>query len=202
MDFIQENITTIHDFKMDEGIIASRLEKSVTKRPMTLLIPMLYEEIYGESIERIIEEVNRTTYLTNVIIALAADDEEKYLEVKHFLSHLTIPHLIIWCNGPAVEQVLEDLKERGLDITSFSCKGKDTWIALGVASLDSYTIAMHDADIVSYSKSLLSKLFYPVVEPDLDFVFNKGYYSRIDMDQLVMYGRVFRLLMRETRYLI
>lgn len=121
--------------------------------------------------------------------------EEKYLEVKHFLSHLTIPHLIIWCNGPAVKQVLEDLKERGLDITSFSCKGKDTWIALGVASLDSYTIAMHDADIVSYSKSLLSKLFYPIVETDLDFVFNKGYYSRIDTDRRVMYGRVFRLML-------
>lgn len=195
MDFVQENITTIHDFRIDEKIIISSLEDLAPGRPMTLLIPMLYEEMHGNSLENIINHLNECTYLNRVLIALAAEDEKKYIEVKDFLERLTIPHLIIWCNGPTVRHVIEEMKEKGLDITTFSGKGKDTWIAIGVASLDSYAIAMHDADIVSYSKILPSKLLYPIVEPDLDFFFNKGYYARIDMENLLMYGRVFRLLL-------
>lgn len=195
MDFVQENITTIHDFRIDERIIISSLDHYASERPMTLIIPMLYEEIYADSLDNIINLLNESYYLHKVIIALAADDEQKYREVRDFLSRLVIPHLIIWCNGPAVTQVIEDLKEKGLDITTFTGKGKDAWIAFGVASLDSYAIAMHDADIVSYSRLMPAKLFYPIVEPDLDFFYNKGYYARIDMENLVLYGRVYRLLL-------
>ena len=175
---------------------------------MTLLIPMLYEEIHGNSLDNIIDCINESTYLSKVIIALAAENEKKYIEVKNFFSRLRIPYTIVWCNGPTVAQVIEELKERGLDITMFSGKGKDTWISLGVASLDSYAIGMHDADIVSYTKLMPAKLFYPIVEPDLSFFFNKGYYARIDMDNLIMYGRVCRLflnpmlnaLLEKTKY--
>ncbi|MBE0523534.1 MAG: glucosyl-3-phosphoglycerate synthase [Methanosarcinales archaeon] len=195
MDFVQENVTTIHDFRIDENLIISSLQDIASERPMTLLIPMLYEEIFGDSLGNIIDHLNESPYLYRVIIALAADDEHKYKKVKDYFSSLIIPHLIIWCNGPSVTQVIEELRENGLDITDFCGKGKDAWIALGVASLDSYAIAMHDADIVSYTKLLPAKLFYPIVEPDLDFFFNKGYYARIDMEKLIMYGRVYRLLL-------
>ncbi|MCK4928242.1 MAG: glucosyl-3-phosphoglycerate synthase [Methanosarcinales archaeon] len=195
MDFRQEWITTIHDFRVDERTIISSLEELKDERPMTLLIPMLYDEIHGNSLDNIVDHINGSTYLSKVIIALAAEDEKKYVEVKNFFSRLKIPNTIVWCNGPTVSHVIEELKERGLDITMFSGKGKDTWISLGVASLDSYAIAMHDADVMSYSKLLPAKLFYPIVEPDLGFFFNKGYYARIDMDNLIMYGRVYRLLL-------
>jgi len=195
LDFVQENITTIHDFRIDEKIIISSLQDIASERPMTLLIPILYEEIFGNSLENIIDHLNESPYLHRIIIALAADDEHKYKKVKDYFSSLVIPHIIIWCNGPTVTKVIEDLRDKGLDITDFSGKGKDTWIAIGVASLDSYAIAMHDADIVSYTRHLPAKLFYPIVEPDLDFFFNKGYYARIDMEKLIMYGRVYRLLL-------
>jgi glucosyl-3-phosphoglycerate synthase len=195
MDFAQDRITTIHDFNIDERVITSTLEHVGDYRPMTLLIPMLYAEIHGGSLKNIIKHINESTYLYKVVIALAADDELQYKEVIEFFKSLEISHTVVWCNGPTVEQVVSDLKEREFDITMFKGKGKDTWIALGIASLDSYAIAMHDADIVSYSKLLPAKLLYPVVEPDLDFLFNKGYYARIDMDNLIMYGRVYRLLL-------
>jgi len=195
MDFRQEWITTIHDFKIDERSIISSLEELKDECPMTLLIPMLYEEIHGISLNNIIDHINESTYLNRVVIALAADDEHKYVEVKEFFSRLKISHTIVWCNGPTVMHIVDELKEKGLDITMFAGKGRDTWIALGVATLDSYAIAMHDADIVSYSKLLPAKLFYPIVEPELSFFFNKGYYARIDMEKLIMYGRVYRLLL-------
>ncbi|MCL7415486.1 MAG: glucosyl-3-phosphoglycerate synthase [ANME-2 cluster archaeon] len=195
MDFRQEWITTIHDFRIEEGTIISSLEELAEEHTMTLLIPMLYEEIHGSSLDNIIDHINESTYLNRVVIALSAEDEQKYIEVKDFLSRLKIPHTIVWCNGPTIAHILEDLKKKGLDISMFAGKGKDTWIALGVASLDSFAIAMHDADIVSYTKLLPAKLFYPIVEPDLGFFFNKGYYARIDMEKLIMYGRVYRLLL-------
>jgi len=46
----QENVTTIHDFRIDEKIIISSLQDIASERPMTLLIPILYEEIFGDSL--------------------------------------------------------------------------------------------------------------------------------------------------------
>jgi len=195
MDFMQERITTIHDFRIEERSLCLALEDIAMERPMTLLIPMLFEEIFGDHIENILKHINESNFLTKVVIALAADDEQQYKQVKQFFSKLEIPYIIVWCDGPSVQQVIEELKEKDLDITMFSGKGKDSWIALGVATLDSYAIAMHDADIVFYSRLLPAKLLYSIVEPDLDFYYNKGYYARIDMERLVMYGRVNRLLL-------
>jgi len=40
-----------------------------------------------------------------------------------------------------------------------------------------------------------TKLIYPIVEPELDFKFNKGYYARVNTEKGIMYGRVFRLFL-------
>ena len=52
-------------------------------------------------------------------------------------------------------------------------------------------IALHDCDIVTYTRELLARLCYPVVNPNLGFEFCKGFYARY-ADR--MYGRVARLL--------
>lgn len=51
-------------------------------------------------------------------------------------------------------------------------------------------IALHDCDIVNYSRELLGRLCYPCTNPNLDYEFCKGYYSRVS-DR--MHGRVTRL---------
>jgi len=53
-------------------------------------------------------------------------------------------------------------------------------------------IALHDCDIVNYSRDMLARLCYPVVHPDIGFEFSKGYYARLSHQ---MHGRVTRLLM-------
>jgi len=85
-------------------------------------------------------------------------------------------------------------KEEGLDVTRYKGKGKDVWIALGIATIRSHAIAVHDADIITYDEALPAKLLYPLVEPSMDFVFNKGYYARIGANTL--YGRVTRLFVQ------
>lgn len=52
-------------------------------------------------------------------------------------------------------------------------------------------IALHDCDIVNYSRDMLARLCYPVANPNLDYVFCKGFYSRVTNK---MHGRVTRLL--------
>jgi len=40
-----------------------------------------------------------------------------------------------------------------------------------------------------------AKLLYPILEPELDFKFNKGFYARVNLEKSIMYGRVFRLFL-------
>lgn len=54
-----------------------------------------------------------------------------------------------------------------------------------------HAIALHDCDILTYSRDMLARLCYPVVNPNLDYDFCKGFYSRVTGR---MHGRVTRLL--------
>ncbi|MEZ5256414.1 MAG: hypothetical protein R2705_05865 [Ilumatobacteraceae bacterium] len=51
---------------------------------------------------------------------------------------------------------------------------------------------MHDADIVTYDRRMLARLFYPIVHPTFDYAFCKGYYYRAADGR--MNGRAMRLL--------
>ncbi len=196
MDFNQERVTTIHNFCIDKKKMSRRLHDLSLVRPSVIIIPMLYEEVENEPLTHIVDQLNECECAKQIVIALAADDIHQYKTVMRFFRRLKQPHLIIWCNGPRITGILEELKEKELDVTQFSGKGKDVWIAIGVASLKAYAIALHDADIVTYSKDLPVKLLYPIIEPELNFMFNKGYYARIDMENHIMHGRVFRLFVR------
>jgi glucosyl-3-phosphoglycerate synthase len=193
MDFSQERITTIHDYSINGQKVTERINKLSLVRPGVVIIPMLYDEIKSDSLQLIVDQLNKSSYLKQITIALSAENSAQYREVLDFFGQLDIPHIVVWCNGPRIQNILEDMKEKELDITSFSGKGKDVWIAIGVASLYGYAIAFHDADIKTYDKYLPAKLLYPIIEPELDFFYNKGYYSRIDTESSQMFGRVHRL---------
>jgi len=195
MDMKQEEISTLHDLYADKTQLMKQVSDAASVLPVSVVMPMLYKEIKNEALENIITHLNKCTYLKEVIIPLAANNEEEFIHVKKFFSKLTIPKLIIWCNGPKVTNLLTQLKNQGLDLINFSGKGRDIWIALGIASIESYGIVLHDADIQSYDESIPTKLLYPLLEPELDFKFNKGYYARVSYDKTAMYGRVFRLFL-------
>ncbi|MHC1579052.1 MAG: glucosyl-3-phosphoglycerate synthase [Candidatus Alkanophagales archaeon] len=191
MDFNQEIITTIHDFGMDFEELRRRLRRLSFRYPTGVIIPVLESELSSPAIQRIVEGLNECDYLRKVFIALSAEGGcDAALEA---FGGLEVPFEVIWCNGPEVGAVLEELKGAGLDITGMSGKGKDLWIAIGVASLELYAFAIHDADIIYYSGMLPTKLLYPVVEPQLDFLFAKGYYARVNLENKRMYGRIYRL---------
>jgi glucosyl-3-phosphoglycerate synthase len=193
MDFDQRNLARIHDFSMDFEVMSQRLQELSKDYPSGLIIPIIDHDLKSPVLAKMVNELNQCTYLKKVYIALSAKNPENYEEAKRLFRKFKIPYEIVWCNKPEVAQVWEELKKKGLDVTELRGKGKDVWIAMGIASLELHAFAVHDADILYYSKMLPTKMLYPVIEPKLDFFFSKGYYARINMENKQMFGRVSRL---------
>ena len=193
LDFDQRGFTKIHDFSMDFELMRARLKSLAERYPSGLIIPIIESDLKSQVLAEMFEELNYCDYLKKVYIALAAKSQESYDEAVKVCEAFKVPHEIIWCNKPQVTSVLQELKDKGLDVTALSGKGKDVWIAMGIASLELHAFVVHDADILNYSRILPTKMLYPVVEPKLDFFFAKGYYARINLENRKMYGRVSRL---------
>jgi len=195
MDIKQDEITTLHELCIDKNKLIKTVADVSVERPVSVIMPMLYKEINNNALDSIKKGLNKCTYLKEIVIPLAAKNEKEFKEVKRFFSDLKVPHLVMWCNGPKVSKLLEDLKSDGLNLLKFRGKGRDVWLAMGIASLRSYAIAFHDADVLGYTEMIPTKLLYPIVEPELDFKFNKGYYARVNLEKKIIYGRVFRLFL-------
>jgi glucosyl-3-phosphoglycerate synthase len=193
MDSNQRKIANIHDFSLDFDSMANHLDNLKQKYSSGLIIPIKGKDIDSPGLPKMIEEINECHYLTKVLIALSAENKKDYDKVLRFSKSFKTQCEVIWCDKPEVLSVLQDLKAKGLDVTSLSGKGKDVWIAIGIASLDLFAFVIHDSDILSYSKMLPTKLLYPIIEPRLDFFFSKGYYARISIENRKMYGRLNRL---------
>jgi glucosyl-3-phosphoglycerate synthase len=193
MDFDQGRITTIHDFNMEFEKLKTRLTELNTKYPAGVIIPVHENDLENPQIQQIVSGLNKCTYLKKVLIALSASSSDNYEKAMKLRSAFKVPCEVVWCNKPEVNAIFEELKGKGLDVTKQCGKGKDLWLALGIASLDLHAIAVHDADIVSYSEMLPTKLLYAIVEPRLDFFFSKGYYARISLETRRIHGRISRL---------
>jgi glucosyl-3-phosphoglycerate synthase len=193
MDFDQGRITNIHDLCMNFDTLKSRLKDLNQKHPCGVIIPLHRKDLGNPGLQNIVKGLNECDYLHKVFIALSATEESDYEKAMKLASDFEVPCEIIWCNKPQVNAILEELKGKGLDVTKSNGKGKDLWIAMGIASLELYAFAIHDGDIVSYSGMLPTKLLYTVVEPRMDFFFSKGYYARVNLENRKMYGRIYRL---------
>ncbi|UCF49424.1 MAG: hypothetical protein JSU91_06670 [Thermoplasmatales archaeon] len=195
MDIKQDEISTLHELCVDKDKLLKSVSDAANERPVSVIMPMLYREIKSNALKNIIKGLNKCTYLNEIIIPLAAKNEREFRQVKRFFTNLKIPNLIMWCNGPKVVNLLNELKLEGLNLLKYSGKGRDVWLAMGIASIKSYAFALHDADVLHYDEMIPSKLLYPIVEPELDFKFNKGYYARVNLQKKIIYGRVFRLFL-------
>ncbi len=193
MNVDQRKIANIHDFYLDFEIMSNQLSSLKSKMPSGLIIPIFENDIRSPGLIKIVHEINQCDYLSKVFIALSAKTASDYEEALRLSRSFKVPCEVVWCNKPEVITVLEELKRKGLDVTQMSGKGKDVWMTIGIASLELFAFAVHDADIVSYTKMLPTKMLYPIIEPKLDFFFCKGYYARINADNKKLYGRIHRL---------
>lgn len=193
-DFYQTGVVaTFHrlgELKLDK--IESELTWYAQERPIALVLPSLYSELAGDALKGIVRELKNVKYINEIVITLGPATEEEFKHAKEFFSDLPQKTRIIWNTGARVSELYKAIESADLP-TGEHGKGKSAWMAYGyVLSQQKYhAIALHDCDILTYSRDLLARLCYPVVNPNLDYDFCKGFYSRVT-DK--MHGRVTRLL--------
>ncbi|AHK15615.1 MAG: glycosyl transferase [Thalassolituus sp.] len=194
-DFYQNGIiTTLHNL-VDRPL--EDLEKELMSfsrtRPMSLVLPSLYSELEGPALDNIITELTQVPYLNEIVIGLDRATEAEFEHAKHFFSRLPQHHRILWNDGPRLKKLDAMLAEQGLAPTELG-KGRNVWYCYGyvLASGRAESVALHDCDIITYDRSLLARLIYPVANPGFNYEFAKGYYARIADQKLN--GRVSRLL--------
>ncbi len=193
MNTDQRKIANIHDFFLDFDTLSTELMSYKGRFDSGLIIPIYGNDISNPGINNIVSEINQCSYLSKIFIALSAQDPRDYEAAMRLCRKFKVTCDVVWCNKPEVQQVFLELKSKGIDVTGMSGKGKDVWLAMGIASLELDAFAVHDADIVSYTKMLPTKMLYPLIEPKLDFFFSKGYYARISQEKRRLYGRIHRL---------
>ena len=194
-DFYQNGIvTTLHNLtRRPVGDLERELLTFSKTRPMGLVLPSLYSELEGPALANIVEELKAVPYLDQIVIGLDRADEGQYRHAMAYFSGLPQNVKVLWNDGPRLKAIDEKLREQGLAPSEMG-KGRNVWFCFGymLASGRVKSIALHDCDILTYSRDLLARLIYPVANPSFNYMFCKGYYARISDSS--MNGRVSRLL--------
>lgn len=162
------------------------------ERPIALLLPSLFSELGGEAMQKIIACLKEVKYIRDIVVTLGPASRDEFMQAREFFSALPQQTRIIWNSGERIAAVYEAIRQSGLP-TGDEGKGRSVWMANGyiLSRQLFHSVVLHDCDILSYSRDLPARLCYPVTNPNLNYDFCKGYYSRVT-DRL--HGRVTRLL--------
>ena len=193
-DFYQTGvIATFHRLgSVDLDKIEAELSWYTAERPIALVLPSLYSELEGDALKGIIRELREVKYIKEIVVTLGPATEAEFRYAREFFSILPQKTRIIWNTGPRIDAIYQAIEDAELPIGEPG-KGRSAWMAYGFILSEQYIhgIALHDCDIVTYDRGLLARLCYPVTNPNLDYDFCKGFYSRVT-DRL--HGRMTRLL--------
>ena len=194
-DFHQNgNVATLHNLRTrDAASLTHELLTFSETRKLTLILPSLYSELEGPALPRILDELSTVPYIHRVVLGLDRADGDQYAHARAFFSRLPQDHAASWNDSPRMSALSERLHQHGLSAGELG-KGRNVWFCLGytMACRDSAVVATHDCDILTYNKSMLAALTYPVMNPNFPYQVSKGYYPRIGENK--MNGRVSRLL--------
>lgn len=193
-DFFQNGIvTTLQDIGGRSGALLEGDVLAFSKRcPVTLVLPCLASEMEHEALDRIVTTLMSVPYIQRIIIGLDRADAGAFRKSLGYFARLPQPHHVIWNDGPRVIGLLDELRRKGLAPVERG-KGYNLWSCFGLLQAEGLdgVVATHDCDIVNYTPRMLARLVYPLVHPDSNYVFAKGYYARVSEGRL--YGRVSRL---------
>jgi len=192
-DFHQTGaITTLHRLGASKlAHLEAELKHFARERPVSLILPCLHSEIRGPGLAAIVGVLREIPYLQRIVISVSGtEDPAEFQAVRAYFA--SMPEVLcLWGSGPTVGELLDGLRNSGLDAGPDG-KGRAVWIGAGygLARGDSASLGFHDCDIVTYNREFLARLCFPVVHPNLDYEYCKGYYGRAT-DRL--HGRVTRL---------
>jgi glucosyl-3-phosphoglycerate synthase len=194
-DFFQTGaIATLHRLgKHDFKRLETELNEITKENPIALVLPCHARELGTVALRHIVRELKGVTYLKQVIVGVDHASQREWREARQFFGQLPQKPTLLWNHGPRMQSLFAKLEEAGLNIGPYG-KGRNVWTCFGyvLASDQAAMVAVHDCDILTYSRELLARLCYPVAHPSLGFDFCKGYYARCTHK---LNGRVMRLFL-------
>jgi len=173
MEYAQERITTLHDF---EGA-----DPAAPTDRATVVVPMTERDHASLAAERVFSTLAAVSP-GRVLVALRSDPD-RVGQVRTWLEGFDLSLEVLWCDAPPLTEALDSAGLNGR-----RGKGRDVWLAMGIAAADSEFVVVHDADAKSYAPTHVPRLLFPL---DRGFAFSKGYYARVENNRL--YGRLNRL---------
>lgn len=185
-------ITNLHRFGSSNlNDLEEELYHFSQRRPIALVLPAVPQDIEEEGLRKILKELRRVRYLKQIVVTLGQADRKAFRKAKDIFRDFSIDSELIWNTGTRIQKLYRLLEKNDIN-TGADGKGRSTWMAYGyiLALGECEIIAIHDCDILTYSRELLHRLCYPLANPVMDYKFCKGYYSRVT-DRL--HGRVTRL---------
>ena len=194
-DFYQNGIiTTLHNLsRRPVEALEEELLGFSRKRPLGLILPSLFSELEGDALPIIVDELVKVPYLSEIVIGLDRADRQQYQQALGFFARLPQHHRVLWNDGPRLQALDQQLQAIDLAPRELG-KGRNVWYCMGytLATGKAESVALHDCDILTYDRSLLARLIYPVANPRFNYEFCKGYYARVAGEKIN--GRVSRLL--------
>ncbi|MGI8673101.1 MAG: glycosyl transferase [Luteitalea sp.] len=196
-DFYQVGVfTTIHQLGTPEDLdrLEGELLVHARARPIALVLPALFSEFEGPALPGIIAELRQVPYLKRIVVSLDRADRAQFGRARRAFEGFSTAVMVVWHDGPRLQALYRVLADTALPIGDQG-KGRSCWMSNGylLAEGDCDVFALHDSDILTYERSLLARLCYPVTNPTMGYEFSKGFYPRIGSNR--MHGRVTRLLM-------
>ncbi len=186
-------MATLHRLgKPNIARLEADLHEFSKQTPIALVLPCHVRELGTKALRGILRELKNVTYIRQIVVGIDGANAANWKRAKSTFSQLPQNPVLLWNDGPRMKRLLEQLIESDLD-PGPSGKGRNLWLCFGyvLASEKSRMVAVHDCDILTYSRELLARLCFPVAHPHLGFDFCKGYSARFT-DKLN--GRVMRLL--------
>lgn len=194
-DFFQTGaIATLHRLGTPNvARLEAALETYAEETPIALVLPCHIRELGTKALKLITHELERVRYLKQIVVGIdGATRARDWHRARKIFGRLPQNVTLLWNDGPRMKALFHKLEEAELS-PGPGGKGRNVWICFGfvLASEQARMVAVHDCDILTYSRELLARLCYPVAHPSLGLDFCKGYYAR-STDRLN--GRVMRLL--------
>jgi glucosyl-3-phosphoglycerate synthase len=194
-DFFQTgSIATLHMLGApDRTRLERELREFSAETPIALVLPCHVKELGTNALRGILRALAEVDYLAQIVVGIdGATTHSQWEKARQTFGQLPQKPVLLWNDGPRMKKLLHQLEDSDLD-PGTPGKGRNLWWCFGyvLASEQARMVAVHDCDIITYSREMLARLCYPVAHPSLGFDFAKGYSARFSER---LNGRVMRLL--------
>jgi glucosyl-3-phosphoglycerate synthase len=188
-------VTTYYLLQEERSILDRLVLTARWKKPVLIVPALATEYMLPENrpvFENIVRQLAEAEYLAHVIFGLDGASEKDVGVCIDILQEAGLQNYVIqWNDGPAISGIYKTMQEAGFDLSRRG-KGRNVFMGFGVAgALGATAVGLLDADIRTFKRRQLDRLFYPVLVHN--YPFSKAFYARWDGQRL--FGRVKRLLL-------